>query len=105
MLRESRAHTVMCEVAKHGWEEYRASCMRELAAACQLWSQAESLVVQAAELDDLTSLEESQEMLALCDCLIASEEEIIKLNDLSAETYVFVHEHRTLVWQKSTSLS
>ena len=105
MLRKFRAHTVMCEVAKCGWEEYRASCTRELAAARQLWSQAESLVVQAAELDDSTLLEESQEMLALGDRLIASEEEIIELNDLSAETYVFAHKHGTLVWQKSTSLS
>ena len=100
---ESRAHTAMREVAKRGWEEYRASCAGELVAARRRWSQAESLVVQAAELDmndDLTLLEESQRMLAVCDRLIASQEEIIELNDLSAETYVFAHEHGTLVWQK-----
>ena len=97
MLRESRAHTVMCKVAKCGWEKYWASCKRELAAAHQLWSQAKSLVVQAAELDDLTLLEESYEMLALCDHLIASEEEIIELNDLSTETNVFAHRHGVIL--------
>jgi hypothetical protein len=106
ILMESRAHTVMCEVPKRSWEEYRASCTRELAVACQLWSQAENLVVRAAELDDLTLLEDSQEMMCLCDHLmITSEEEIIELNDLGTETYVFAHEHGTLVWQKSTLLS
>jgi hypothetical protein len=39
-------------------------------------------------------------MLAGCDRLVASEEEILELNDLSAKTYAFAHAHRGLVWQK-----
>ena len=100
----SRAWTVIHEVEKRGWEEYRTSCAETLAAARRLWSQSESLVVDVAEhnLDGENSLLQRacHRMLAGCDRLVASEEEILELNDLSAKTYVFAHAHRGLVWQK-----
>jgi hypothetical protein len=62
-------------------------------------------VVEAAEVDieweNRTLLEESQRLLAACDRLIAAEEEILQLNDLSAETYVSAYEHGILVWQNN----
>jgi hypothetical protein len=100
----SRARAVIREVEKRGWEEYRASCAEPLAAARRLWSQSESLVADVAEhsLDGENSLLQRacHRMLAACDRLIASEEEILELNDLSAQTYAFAHAHRDLVWQK-----
>ena len=39
-------------------------------------------------------------LLEACDCLVESEEEILELNDWSAETYVSAYEKHDLVWQK-----
>jgi hypothetical protein len=103
MLLNSRACTVMREVAENGWETLRTRCVEALVAARQLWSQAENLVIEAAEVDvdgDGLTLSECQRLLAACDRLVASEEEILDLNDLSAETYVIGHTQRDLVWQK-----
>ena len=39
-------------------------------------------------------------MLVGCNRLVALEEEILELNDLSAKTYMFAHAHHGLVCQK-----
>ena len=38
-------------------------------------------------------------LLAVCDQWVSSEEEILELNDLSAKTYIIVHDRHDLVWQ------
>ena len=103
LLLASRAEEVLHEVAKSGWEQYRPVCEAELMAARQLWSNSEELLVEVAERGndiDRSLLGGCQELLAACDCWIAAEEEILDLNDLSAETYVLAGEQRDLVWQK-----
>jgi len=103
LLLASRAEEVLREVAKSGWEEYRPICKAELTAARRLWSNLEELLVEVAERGnyvDKSLLGGCQELLAACDRWIAAEEEILELNDLSAETYVLAREQRDLVWQK-----
>ena len=90
----SRARTVAYGVSQKGWDEFRISCEDSLAAARRLWSESKNLVIEAAEVEmdgDLELLADCRRLLAACDCLVASEEEILELNDLSAlsaETYV-----------------
>ena len=103
LLLASRAEEVLREVAKSGWEQYRLICEAELTAARRLWSNSEEILVEVAERgNDVYKLllEGCQELLAACDRWIAAEEEILELNDLSAETYVLAREQRDLVWQK-----
>jgi hypothetical protein len=107
-LMSTRAHEVIhaLTVSQIGWEEYQPSCEDALADARQLWTKSECLVIQAAatvEADgdgsDFTLLKECQKLLEACDRCIAAEEEILELNNLSAETYVFAHEGSWLLWQ------
>jgi hypothetical protein len=103
LLLASRAEEVLREVAKNGWEQYRPVCEAELMAARWLWSNSEELLVEVAERDndvDKSLLGRCQELLAACDRWIAAEEEILELNNLSAETYVLAREQCDLVWQK-----
>jgi hypothetical protein len=103
----SRAHDVIhaLTVAQVGWEEFRTSCEDALDDARQLWTKSESLVIQAAAVEadvdggDTVLLMECQKLLEACDRRIAVEEEILELNDLSAEAYVFAHEGGRLLWQ------
>ena len=102
-LLSSRAEEVLHAVAESGWEQYRPVCEAELAAARRLWSNSEELLVEVAERNsdvDQSLLRECQELLTACDRWVSSEEEILELNDLSAETYVSAHGQRDLVWQK-----
>ena len=103
----TRAHEVIhaLTVSQFGWEEYWPSCEDALADARQLWTKLERLVIQAATVEadgedsDFTLLKECQKLLEACDRLVAAEEEILELNDLSAKTYVFVHKGGRLLWQ------
>jgi hypothetical protein len=107
-LMSTRAHEVIhaLTVSRFGWEEYRPSCEDALADARQLWTKSERLVIQAATVEadgedsDFTLLKECQKLLEACDRLVAAEEEILELNDLSAETHVFAHEGGRLLWQR-----
>ena len=49
---------------------------------------------------DESLLGECQELLAVCDRWVSSEEEILEINDLSAENYVLAHDQQHLVWHK-----
>jgi hypothetical protein len=49
---------------------------------------------------DFTLLKECQKLLEACDRCITAEEEILELNDLSAETYVFTYKGSRLLWQR-----
>jgi hypothetical protein len=103
LLLTSRATEVLQETATRDWEEYRAVCKAELAAARQFWSETEKLIVEITEMDvgvDESLMGQCQGLLAVCDRWVSSEEEILELNDLSAKTYVLAHDHRDLVWQK-----
>jgi hypothetical protein len=57
-------------------------------------------VADACEDGCMELMVESNCLLAACDCLVESKEEILELNDLSAQTYVSAHEKCDLVWQK-----
>jgi hypothetical protein len=90
LLLASRVEEVLREVAKNRWEEYRPVCEARLMAAQRLWSNSEELLVEVAERGndiDKSLLGGCQELLAACDRWITVEEEILELNDLSAETY------------------
>ena len=66
----SGAHTVICEVSQRDWEEFQMSCEELLAAAHQLWSASESLVIEAAEVETDGGSEwlaDCQRLLAACD--------------------------------------
>jgi len=93
---------VIGNVAERGWEDYRSICEQSLATSRQLWTQAESLitVADACQDDSVELLVEGNRLLAACDRLVESEEEILELNDLSAQTYISAHEQCDLVWQK-----
>jgi hypothetical protein len=49
-------------------------------------------VADACEDGCMELMVESNCLLAACDCLVESKEEILELNDLSAQTYVSAHE-------------
>jgi hypothetical protein len=49
---------------------------------------------------DFVLLKECQKLLEAYDRHVAAEEEILELNDLSAETYVFAHAGSRLLWQR-----
>jgi len=107
-LMSTRAHEIIhaLTVSQVGWEEYRPSCEDALADAHQLWTKSERLVIQAATVEadgdgsDFVLLKECQKLLEACDRRVAAEEEILELNDLSAETYVFAHAGSRLLWQR-----
>jgi hypothetical protein len=102
-LLTSRATESLREIARDGWERYRPVCERKLAAARQYWTQTEGLIADVAAIDvdvNESLLGECRELLAVCDRWVASEEEILELNDLGAQTYILAHEQRDLVWQK-----
>ena len=99
----TRAREVIGNVAERGWENYRSICEQLLATSHQLWTQAESLITAVADAcqdDCMELLVEGNRLLAACDRLVESEEEILVLNDLSVQSYVSAHEQRDLVWQK-----
>jgi hypothetical protein len=99
----NQAREVIGNVAERGWEDYRSICEQSLVASRQLWTQVESLIAAAADAcqnDCVELLVEGNHLLAACDCLVESEEEILELNNLSAQTYVSAHEQCDLVWQK-----
>jgi hypothetical protein len=99
----NRAREVIGNAAERGWEDYRSICEQSLATSRQLWTQAESLITAVADTcqdDCVELLVEGNCLLAACDRLVESEEEILELNDLSAQTYVSAHEQCDLVWQK-----
>jgi hypothetical protein len=102
-LLTSRATESLQKIARDGWEQYRPVCEQKLAAACQYWTQTEGLIADVAAIDvdvDKSLLGKCRELLAVCDQWVASEEEILELNDLGAQTYVLAHEQHDLVWQK-----
>jgi hypothetical protein len=103
-LLQSQAHTVMSIVVHSGWEKYRTGCQEALEEAHQLWVKSENLVVEAAEVEKGSEksalLEVCQKLLEACDCCVTAEEEILELNDLSAHTYILVHEGSWLFWQQ-----
>ncbi|KIM75184.1 hypothetical protein PILCRDRAFT_13747 [Piloderma croceum F 1598] len=106
-LMSTRAHEVIhaLTVSRVGWEEYRPSCEDALADACQLWTKSECLVIQAATVEadgsNFMLLKECpSKLLEACDRRVSAEEEILELNDLTAETYVFAHESSRLLWQR-----
>jgi hypothetical protein len=101
----SRGAEVLCEVVTSGWELYRPVCEVQLLKARQLWLQVEGLIEKGAECevdveDEQSLMVQCQELLGVCDRWVSSEEEILELNDLSAETYVFAHVQHDLVWRK-----
>jgi len=99
----SRAAETLRYVARHGWEQYWLICKENLAAACQFWSQTEALIEDIAKIDigvDKLLLGECRGLLDVCNRWVSAEEEILELNDLSAETYVLTHEQRDFVWHK-----
>jgi hypothetical protein len=104
LLMQSRAHAVMSAVTYSGWDKYRTTCEEALEEARQLWVKSESLVVEVAETeigsDKSDLLEACKELLEACDCCIAAEEEILELNNLSAQSYVLAHEGNRLFWQR-----
>jgi hypothetical protein len=103
LLLTSRATEVLQEIATRDWEEYRAVCEAELAAARQFWSETEKLIVEITEMDvevDEPLMGQCKGLLAVCDRWVSSEEEILELNNLSAKTYILAHDQRDLVWQK-----
>jgi hypothetical protein len=81
-----------------GFDSYDATTSREsLAAARQLWSQTESLVIAAADVDpesqsSLKLLGDCKKLLTACDELVSSQEQLLQLFDMSAQTYVIGHE-------------
>ena len=90
-------------VAERGWEDYRSICKQSLATSCQLWTQVESLITAVADAcqdDRVELLVEGNRLLAACNHLVESEEEILELNNLRAQSYVSAHEQYDLVWQK-----
>lgn len=100
----SRAAQVLQEVTTMEWEQYRLVCEAQLVVAWQFRSQTEGLIVDIVEMGtevDKSLLGQCQGLLAICDQWVSSEEEILRLNDLSAESYVLAHEWRDLVWQKN----
>ena len=102
-LLTSRAAENLRYVARHGWEQYWLICKENLAAARQFWSQREALIADIAKIDigvDKLLLGECRGLLDVCDQWVSAEEEILELNDLSAETYVLTHEQRDFVWHK-----
>jgi hypothetical protein len=108
LLLTSRATEVLQEIATRDWEEYRAVCEAELAAAWQFWSETENLIVGITEMDvevDESLLGQCKGLLAVCDWWVSSEEEIVELNDLSAKTYILAHNQRDLVWQKDVTFA
>jgi hypothetical protein len=77
-----------------------------LAAAQQFWFKTEELTVEVAEMDgevDESLLGQCRGLLSVCDRWVSSEEEILELNDLSAQTDVLAHGKRDLLWQKTKS--
>ena len=102
-MARNRAREVIENIAKRSWEDYRWTCEEHLMSSCRLWTQAEDLLTAAADIgqDDghVELLADCNRLLSACDRLVDSEEEILQLNDLSAETYVFAHEAKQLVWQ------
>jgi hypothetical protein len=104
LLLPSRAAEVLQEITAMEWEQYRPVCEEQLAVARQFWSQTEGLIIEIVNMDaevDESLLSQCQGLLAVCDRWVSSEEEILELNDLSADTYVLAHEQRDLVWQKA----
>jgi len=102
-LLTSRAAEALLEVARDGWEQYRPVCEEKLAAARRFWSQTEGLIADIMAIDvdfNKSLLGECQGLLVVCDRWVSSEEEILELNDLSAETYVLAYEQRDLVWHQ-----
>ena len=105
MTMSSRATEVLEKVAEIGWNDYRSCCERKVEDECQLWRQSESLLIAAAEIDEAGEKEllgGCQRLLAACDHLIESEEEILHLMDMGCEYYVFAHQNQELVWQVRT---
>jgi hypothetical protein len=99
----NRAREVIGNVAERGWEDYRSICEQFLATLHQLWTQVESLITAVADTcqdDCVELLAEGNRLLAACNCLVESKEEILALNNLSAQSYVSAHEQCDLVWQK-----
>ena len=77
-----------------------------MAAARQFWFKIEELIVEVAETDvdvDESLLGQCRGLLSVCNRWVSSEEEILELNDMGAQTYVLAHEKRDLVWQKTES--
>jgi hypothetical protein len=102
-LMSNQAREVIGNVAERGWEDYRSICEQMLATLRQLWTQAKSLIMAVADACEDGCMElmvESNCLLAACDHLVESKEEILELNNLSAQTYVSAHEKCDLVWQK-----
>jgi len=104
-LMQNRAKEVIENVASRSWEDYRWRCEEYLASSRRLWTQAEGLITAVADVgengDHVSKLlADCNRLLSACDRLVDSEEEILQLNDLSAETYVFAHEAKQLVWQR-----
>ena len=63
-------------------------------------STATAAAAGACQDDCVELLVEGNHLLAACDRLVESEEEILELNNLSAQTYVSAHKQCDLVWQK-----
>jgi hypothetical protein len=97
------ASEVIEDVAKRSWDDYRWTCEEYLASSRRLWTQVEGLITAAADIGQgdghAELLADCNRLLSACDRLVDSEEEILQLNDLSAETYVFAHAAKRLVWQ------
>ena len=77
-----------------------------MAAARQFWFKIEELIVEVAETDvevDESLLGQCRGLLSVCDWWVSSEEEILELNDMGAQTYVLADEKCDLVWQKTES--
>ena len=90
-------------VAERGWEDYRLICEQLLATSHQLWTQVESLITAVADAcqdDCMELLVEGNHLLAACDLLVESEEEILALNNLITQSYVSAHKECDLLWQK-----
>jgi hypothetical protein len=103
VLMSNQASEVIGNVAERGWEDYRSICEQSLATSRQLWTRAESLIMAVADAcqdDHVELLVEGNRLLAACDRLVESEEEILELNDLSTQSYVSAHEQCDLVKQK-----
>ena len=104
LIMQSQAHAVMSAVTHSGWDKYWITCEEALEEARQLWVKSESLVVEVAETetgsDKSDLLEACKELLEACDCHITAKEEILELNNLSAQSYVLAHEGDQLFWQQ-----
>ena len=78
-----------------------------MAAARQFWFKIEELIVEVAETDvevDKSLLGQCRGLLSVCDRWVSSEEEILELNYMGAQTYILAHEKRDLHQEKYSKI-